>query len=121
MSDLKEETIPSVPKAIVAPKLTCIGCNGFYKGPVHYCPNNHGVCSVCLPGDKRLCPIEGCDKETVVTLDCMSELVKDLRFAVACKYRKDGCDQEEEDEVIAEHEIECGFRKVMCFVTTCKP
>ena len=31
MSDLKEEIIPNVSKSVVAPKLICIGCNGFYR------------------------------------------------------------------------------------------
>ena len=37
------------------------------------------------------------------------------------KYKKDGCDQEDEDEVIAEHEVECGFRKVRCLIAGCPP
>ena len=119
MSDLKEENIPYVSKAVVAPKLTCIGCNGFYRGLVRYCQNSHGVCSICLPGDKKQCPIEGCDKEAIVTLDCLSELVKDLRFPVSCKYRRDGCDQMNEEEKIAEHEIICRFRKVLCLNLGC--
>ena len=92
MSDLKEETIPNVPKAVVAPKLTCIGCKGFYRGPVSYCQNSHGVCSICLPKDEKRCPIEGCNEEAFITLDFLSELVKDLRFPVSCKNKKDGCD-----------------------------
>ena len=58
--------------------------------------------------------------KTVVTLDFLGELVRDLRLPVACKYRKDGCDQVGEDEVITEHEGECGFRKVNCFITECQ-
>ena len=44
---------------------------------------------------------------------------KDLRLPVACKYKKEGCDQEDEDEVIAAHEVECGFRKVRCLIAGC--
>ena len=65
------------------------------------------------------CPIEGCNKEAIITLDCLSELVKDLRFPVSCKNRKNGCNQEGKEEVIAEHEIECGFRKVGCLQSQC--
>ena len=110
MSGFKEHTVLNVSKAVVAPKLTCVGCKGFFRGPVRYCTNNHGVCSICLPEDKKLCPIEGCKGEGVVTLDFLGELVRDLRLPVACKNKKYGCDQEDEDGVIAAHEAGCGFR-----------
>ena len=116
-SDIGEEYIENVRKAGVAPKLTCMGCNGFYRGSVKYCKNNHGVCSACLPGDKKQCPITGCGQSALVTLDFPAELVKELKFPVSCKFKKYGCNQENADEeVIADHEIECGYRKVPCFM-----
>ena len=122
MSDFSDEYIEQVRKADVAPKLTCIGCDGFYRGPVRYCLNNHGVCSSCLPEDKNKCPVEGCDKDALISLDWVSDLVKDLRFPVPCKFRKDGCVQEDNiEEVITEHEIECGYRKVKCLWSNCPP
>ena len=108
-SDTGDEDIGKIRKANVAPKLTCMGCNGFYRGSVKYCKNNHGVCSACLPGDKKECPVTGCGQNALVTLDFPAELVKELKFPVSCKFKKDGCDQENADEeVIADHEIECG-------------
>ena len=88
MSDLiEEESVLSLPRARAAliPKLTCVGCKGFYRGPTRFCPNGHGICSICLPENKTLCLVEGCDKEAVVSLDFLGELVKDLRLPVACK------------------------------------
>ena len=78
MSDLREEeSILSVTRAALIPKLTCIGCKGFYRGPTRICPNGHGICSICLPGgDKTVCPVEECDKEAVVSLDFFGDLVK---------------------------------------------
>ena len=77
--DLKEEgeeSALSLPRAALIPKLTCISCKGFYRGPTRFCPNGHGICSICLPENKTLCPVEGCDKEAVVSLDFLGELVK---------------------------------------------
>ena len=55
-----------------------------------------------------------------LTLDVLSELVKELKLPLPCSYKKDGCNQENADEeAIAEHEIECGYRKVPCFVVDC--
>ena len=112
-----EEDIGQFRKAYVAPMLTCIWCKGVYRSPVRYCKNNHGVCSSCLPGDKRKCPVMGCGQDAIVTVDVLSKLVKELGLPIACKY---GCGIENaEEEAIAEHEIECGHRKVSCFVRGC--
>merc|ERR1712066_878396 len=103
----------------VAPMLTCPGCNGFFRGSVTYCQNKHGLCSNCS-GDKKVCPIGGCGQKTFLTMDVLSELVKKLKFPVSCKFKNDGCDQENADEeVLAEHEIDCGHRKVPCFGGSC--
>ena len=111
-----EDIVLQVRKADVAPKLTCMGCNGFFRGPVIYCQNKHGLCSICF-GDKKECPTAGCGQKAFLTLDVISELVKDLKLPPPCKFKKDGCDKENDDEeVITEHEDECGFRKVECFV-----
>ena len=117
--DPGEEDIGKFRKANVAPKLTCSGCNGFFRGPVTYCQNKHGLCSNCF-GGKKECPITGCAKRAFLTLDFLSELVKELKFPLSCKFKKDGCDQENADEeVIADHEVECGYRKVSCFERGC--
>ena len=113
--DTGDEDIVQARKTNVVPKLTCIVCNGFYRGSVRYCKNNHGVCSACLPGDRKQCPVTGCGQIALVTLDFLAELVKELKLPIACKFKKDGCNQENADEeVIADHEIECGYRKVPC-------
>ena len=118
-SDTCEEYIGKVRKADVAPQLTCMGCNGFFRGPVTYCQRKHGLCSTCF-GDNNKCPIPGCGQMASLTLDVLSELVKNLKFPVSCKFKKDGCDKENRDEeVIADHEIECGYRKVPCFGKGC--
>ena len=120
MSNTSEEDIVQIRKTDVAPMLTCMACNGSYKGAVKYCKNNHGVCSACLPGDKKQCPITGCGQNALVTLDFLSELVKDLKLPLPCKFKKDGCDKKSVDEeVIADHEVECGYRKVSCFCGGC--
>merc|ERR1712066_424747 len=93
MSDSGEEYIEKVRKATVAPKLTCVGCNGFFRGTVTYCQNKHGLCSICF-GDEKECPITGCGKKSALTLDFPAELVKDLKFPVSCEFKKGGCDQE---------------------------
>ena len=119
-SDTGEQDTGQFCKAAVVPKLTCIGCKGVYRGSVRYCKNNHGVCSVCLPAHKKECPVTGCGQDAIVTLDSQSQLVKDLKLPFTCKFKKDGCDKENvEEEVIADHEIECGYRKVPCFVKGC--
>jgi len=131
MSDIKQEIIPDheaqsdmgeeykVRRANVAPMLTCMGCNGFFRGPVTYCKNKHGFCSTCFE-DKVECPITGCAQKTSLILDFPSELVKELKLPLPCKFFKDGCDQENADEeVIADHEVECGHRKVQCFAVDC--
>ena len=92
-SDTGEEYIGDVRKADVVPKLTCVGCNGVYRGSVRYCKNNHGVCSVCLSADKNECPITGCGQDAIVTLDSPSQLVEDLKLPFTCRFKKDGCDQ----------------------------
>ena len=113
-----EEYIGKVHKA-VAPKLTCMGCNRFFRGPVTYCKNTHGLCSICF-GDKEECPITGCGQKASLTLNVLSELVKELKFPVPCKFKKVGCAQENaEEEVIASHEGECGHRKVPCIFSAC--
>merc|ERR1712186_290853 len=120
-SDIGEEYIEKVciRKADVAAKLTCMGCNGFFRGTVTYCQNKHGLCSNCFE-DKKECPVTGCAQKAFLALDFLSELVKDLKFPVPCKFKKDGCDQENADEdVISDHEVECGFRKVPCFKGDC--
>ena len=118
-SDTGETDIGKFCKADVAPKLTCIGCNGFFRGTVTYCQNKHGLCSNCF-GDKKECPITGCGQKAFLTLDVLSELVKDLKLSLSCKFKKDGCDQVNADEeVIADHEIECRHRKVSCLVGGC--
>ena len=86
MSDLKELSITDDLKTVVAPKLVCINCSEFYRGQVRYCPNRHGVCSMCLPEDEKRCPVEGCGRETIIALDFLSDLVKDLRLPVPCRY-----------------------------------
>merc|ERR1712066_677869 len=117
-SDTGEGYIGKGHKA-VAPKLTCTGGNGFFRGPVTYCKNKHGLCSICF-GDEKECPITKCGKKAAITLDFLAELIKDLKLPVPCKFRKDGCDQENADEeVIVDHEIGCGYRKVPCFKTSC--
>ena len=64
--------------------------------------------------------MEGCDKEVVLVSDRLSLIVKDLRLHVYCKFRKDGCEQGcAEEDIIAEHETECGYRKVTCFQDSC--
>merc|ERR1712066_25618 len=64
--------------------------------------------------------ITGCGQKPSLTLNFLSELVKDLKLPVPCKFRKDGCDQENADEeVISDHEVECGFRKVPCMIGSC--
>ena len=119
-SDAGEEYIGKVRKADVAPMLTCMGCNGFYKGSVKYCMNSHGVCSSCLPGDRKQCPVTGCGQNALVTLDFPSKLVRNLKLPLPCPFKKDGCNQEDaEEEVIADHEIECGYRRVQCLRTGC--
>merc|ERR1712066_215647 len=119
MSDSGEEYIEKVRKAAVAPKLTCMGCNGFFRGPVTYCQNKHGLCSICF-GDNIECPVTGCTQKAFLTLDFLSELVKELKLPIPCKYKKDGCAQENTDEeIISDHEIECGYRKLPCFGGDC--
>ena len=120
MSDTGEEDIVlQVRKADVAPNLTCMGCNGFFRGTVTYCQDKHGLCSTCF-GDKNECPITGCGQNASLTLDSPAELVKKLKLPLPCKFKNDGCAQENvEEEVIAEHEIECGYRKVPCFRGGC--
>ena len=111
----EEDIVLQVRKADVVPKLTCIGCNGFYRGRVKYCKNNHGICSSCLPDDKKQCPIMGCGEAAITTSDALSGLVKDLGLPISCKFRKNGCEKENADEeAIAEHEFECGYRKLPC-------
>ena len=118
-SDTGEEDIVQVRKADMAPNLTCMGCNGAFRGSVTYCQNKHGLCLICF-GDQKECPITGCGKKAALTLDFPAELVRDLKLPVPCKFRKDGCDQENADEeVIVDHENECGYRKVPCFKTSC--
>ena len=118
-SDTGEEDIGKFSKADVAPMLTCMGCNGFFRGPVTYCQNKHGLCSSCF-GNKKECPTTGCSQKAFLTMDVLSELVKKLKFPVSCRFKKDGCDQENADEeVLADHEIECGHRKVSCLVGGC--
>ena len=114
-SDTGEEDIVHARKANVAPKLTCIGCDGFFRGSVKYCKNNHGVCSACLPSGKKQCPVTGCGQYTNATLNFLSELVKDLGLPFSCKFKIDGCDQKNvEEEVIAAHEVECKYRPFPC-------
>ena len=121
MSDTMEEYL-QVCKADVAPKLTCIGCNGIYRGPVRFCQNNHGICSVCLPLDKNECPIIGCEQIATITVDALSALAKDLKLPITCKFRQDGCDQENpKEELMVEHETECLYRKVPCIGVGCPP
>merc|ERR1712061_20919 len=118
-SDTSKEDIGKFCKANVAPMLTCTGCNGFFRGPVTYCQNKHGLCSSCF-GDKEECPITGCAMKASLTLDFPAELVRELKFPVSCKFKNNGCDQENDDvEVIADHEIECRHRKVPCFAGGC--
>ena len=118
-SDIGKEDIGQFCKADVAPNLTCMGCNGFFRGSVTYCQNKHGLCSICF-GDREECPITGCAQKAFLTLDFPAELVKKLRLPLPCKFKKGGCDQENVDEeVITEHEIECGYRKVTCFHPFC--
>ena len=113
-SETGEENIVQGRRANVTPMLTCIGCNAVYRGPVRYCKNNHGVCSACLPGYKKKCPVMGCGQDAIVTVDVLSKLAKELGLPIACKY---GCGKvNAEEETIADHEIECGHRKVPCFV-----
>ena len=114
-SDTGEEYIEKVCKADVAPKLTCMRCKGFYRGSVKFCINNHGFCSSCSRGIKEWCPVAGCRQNAIVTVDVLSELVKELKLPLPCKFKNDGCNKENADEeVIADHEIECGFKKVVC-------
>ena len=118
-SDTGEEYIEKARKADVAPKLTCKGCNGFFRGTVIYCQNKHGLCSICF-GHKKECPTTGCGQKAILTLDFPAELVKNLKFPVSCKFKKYGCNQENADEeVITDHEKECGYRKVPCFAGGC--
>ena len=118
--DTGDEDIVQDRKADVALKLTCIRCNGFYRGSVKYCMNKHGFCSACLPGDKKHCPITRCGRNALVTLDVLSELVKDLKLPVPCKFKKDGCVKENaEEELIAKHETECEYGKVPCLQSAC--
>ena len=118
-SDIGEEDMGKFCKSNVAPKLTCMGCKGFFRGPVTYCQNGHGLCSICF-GDKEKCPITRCGQKASLTLNVLSELVKELKFPVPCKFKKVGCGQENaEEEVIANHEEECGHRKVSCIFTAC--
>ena len=118
----KEDLVLIARMADVAPKLTCMQCNGFYRGSVTYCPNKHGLCSTCLPLPNAFtkCPVTGCGKKAIITLDVLPGLVKDLKLPVPCKFKKDGCDQENaEEDVVADHEIECRYRKVPCFQDVC--
>ena len=122
MSNTSEEDIVQIRKTDVAPMLTCMACNGSYKGAVKYCKNNHGVCSACLPGDKKQCPVTGCGQNALVTLDFPAKLARHLKLPLSCKFKKNGCNQENADEeVIADHEIECGYRKVPCLHFHCRP
>ena len=118
-SDTDEEDFVQVRKTNVASKLTCTRCNGFFRGPVTYCQNRHGLCSICFDGKKE-CPITGCVQKAFLTLDFLSELVKELKLPLPCRFKKDGCDQENaEEDIIANHEIECEHRKVSCFAEGC--
>ena len=84
-----------------------------------YCQNKHALCSICF-GEKKKCTITGCAKKAFLTLDFLSELVKDLKLPVPCKFKQDGCRQENaHEEVIDDHEIECGHSEVTCFMGGC--
>ena len=118
-SDTGKEDIVQVRKSDVAPNLSCMGCNGAFRGSVIYCHNKHGLCIICF-GDQKKCPITGCRKKAALTLDFPAELVKKLKLSLPCTFKKDGCDQENiDEEAVAEHEIECGYRKVPCFKSGC--
>ena len=67
----------------IADKITCPGCQNFYRGSVYSCARGHTTCGFCNPDDKEdaRCPVENCDSKVeklVWVASCKSYILDDI-------------------------------------------
>jgi hypothetical protein len=97
-------------EASLLDELECPVCTEYMKSPITLCANGHNICYNCKP---KLPHCPSCREQFLNTRNvALEKLATQVKYP--CTYRKYGCTEEYNLDMIGEHQVKCRYIAQTC-------